>query len=219
MKYALPPRVNASYAGPSRGHGPPQLLLLVRLLNQRQDAVVAQLRQARFAERVADLVDLVELGKVERAKRVNGRPHVHAAGRLLGALERVDARHVRQARLDLRQRRRVRVRREGVPAVHQRPEARQRVAKLLRLVVVDGADVNGEDDVGAERLHVRDRQVVEIAAVQQHVALVAQRRQQPRERHRRAHVAPHVAAAVVLWAALADVCRVAVEFEPEVLDL
>ncbi|KAL8957937.1 MAG: hypothetical protein Q9193_004907, partial [Seirophora villosa] len=132
---------------------------------------------------------------------------------------RIDAAHVRETRLDLRERGRVREAGEGVPAVDERPHAGEGVPECLGEVVVETAHVDGEDGLGAEGFHVCDGKVVDVAAVEEHTAFVAQRRYQTCQRHGSADIAPHVAGVVVFAAGFADIGRVAVKVEPEVFDL
>ena len=210
-------RLNTS---PSRCQRPLQLLLLLRhLLRHRQRSLTPQSLDILQPKRVPEPVDLIELAKLQRAVGVNRRPHVQTARHVLGAFEVLDGRHVGQSGLDFRQRRRVGHGREGVPAVDHRPEARQRVTVDLRRVVVDRAHVHREDHVRAEALHVRHRQVVDVAAVAQHAAFVADRGDQTRQRHRRPHVPPDVPRRVILRPRATQVGRVAVELQPEILDL
>lgn len=204
---------------PPRGHGPPQLALLLALLDAAQLAVVPQLGQELLAKLVPDIVNLVKLSKVQRAVGVDRGTHVAASFRVLRALEGVDAADVSEAGLDLGERGRVGKGAEGVPAVQESPEAGEGIAELLRGVVIEGADIDGEDGVGAQGLHVGDGEVVDVAAVDEHVPLIAQRRDEAGEGHGRADVAPDVARGVDLGAGARDVGRVAVVLEPEVLDL
>lgn len=64
-----------------------------------------------------------------------------------------------------------------------------------------------------------DGQVVDVTAVQEHVAVVAKRGEKAGERHGGSYITPDVSAGVEVCAAFVKVGGVAVEFEPEVFDL
>ncbi len=214
-----PPLQNNSNTRPPRRHRPPQLPLLLRLLPPRQSPPLPNPLQKIPSIHIPHLINLLKLSKIQRPIRINRRPHIKTPGHRFRPLKRIHTTHVREPRLDFRQSWGVGERGEGVPAVEQGPGAGEGVAELLGEVVVEGADVDGEDGVGAEGFHVRDRQIVDVAAVQQHAAFVAERGDEAGQGHGGADIAPHVPGIMELGAGFGDVGGVAVEIEPEVLHL
>lgn len=186
---------------------------------RREAAVGLPLGERLDSDVVASHEDFGVPPELEGAVLLDGHAQVEACLVGLGGLEHFDGRRVREARLDIRDAGDHAHVAEGVEAVQQDPPAREGIAVALGGGVVDAADVDGNHGARAHREHDRDRQVVRVAAIHEHVAVVDHRRHKSRERHTRPNVAPRIPTEMHLHPTPRNVRRVAKVRQPHVLDV
>ena len=96
---------------------------------------------------ISDVLDLVEISKLQGLVLINRRPNVLAVIRVFDLFKLPHAAHVGQPRLYIRQIGHLDGSGEGVPALPEEPPTGERVAVIRKVGVVLRPDVDGYDVV------------------------------------------------------------------------